>query len=358
MKLIASTKIIASFAFAMIMCFEVYAQNIMPRYTEKLNQLAQHLTSIDAERIAKQFKKIKDLDDKEIFVDGLNADEFKETFEFISEDNYLKRFNLMEKFLVELEKKLGGKGGFARIPENIKYLFPEFVEKSFYANEDILAEDKILIGRFLNKEISLPTFYKLINSKERLSVINSSKVYEELIENLDDVSKGRSPRFTKLAKQREISKNDVVAQVLNYASGVPEDATGDAFFYPANTENGQCIYKIFFNQNSIAGGYMSGLRQASKFMSENGIQGGSATASIMEDGVDLNKGDLKNINFYKLQGPQQNKFTGTTAYLRYQSRVEGLPDLFECDSNSCNIDRLKRGWALVASKCKGTKKAF
>jgi len=156
----------------------------------------------------------------------------------------------------------------------------------------------------------------------------------------------------------KLAKNDVVAQVLNYASGVPEDASGDTFFYPENTDNGQCIYKISVNSNSFAGQAMSGLLQASKFMSANGIQGGGQTASIMEDGVDLNKGDLKNINFYKLQGAKQNKFTGATAYLRYQSRVEGLPDLFECDSNSCNIERLKRGWALVASKCKGTKKAF
>jgi hypothetical protein len=67
---------------------------------------------------------------------------------------------------------------------------------------------------------------------------------------------------------------------------------------------------------------------------------------------------LKNITFYKTQGAKQNQFTGITTYLRYKSSVEGLPDIFECDSNSCNIDRLKRGWNLVASKCKGIKKAF
>lgn len=174
---------------------------------------------------------------------------------------------------------------------------------------------------------------------------------------LQEIANGKTPKYGKYAQRRDSAKNDVVAQVLNYASGVPEDASGDTYFYPVNTENGQCVYKVAIS-SGMTNDVMNSLLQASKFMSANGIQGGGQTASVMEEGIDLNKGDLKNINFYKLQGAQRNKFTGATAYLRYQSRVEGLPDLFECDSNSCNIDRLKRGWALVASKCKGTKKAF
>jgi hypothetical protein len=177
-------------------------------------------------------------------------------------------------------------------------------------------------------------------------------------ETLEDLKAGRPNRHAKINKFRESAKTDVVAQVLNYASGLKEDASGNIFFYPFNTENGRCEYKLYTDQGTVEGDIASQYAQAGKFLSQLGIPGVSEAASGLVDVVDLNNGNLQNVNFYNLQGAQRNKFTGVTAYLRYQSRVEGLPDMFECDSNSCNIDRLKRGWNLVASKCKGVTKAF
>ncbi len=173
-----------------------------------------------------------------------------------------------------------------------------------------------------------------------------------------DLKEGRDPMYGKTYRNRLLAKNDVVAQVLNYASGLPEDGSGDVYYYPIDNENGKCLYKIAFNQNNPLNQQIQGLLGAGQFAESMGVPGLSGVNSAIKNGIDLGKADLRNVNFYKLQGAQKNKYTGVTAYLRYQSRVEGLPDIFECDSNSCNIDRLKRGWALVASKCKGTKKAF
>jgi len=218
-------------------------------------------------------------------------------------------------------------------------------------------DEKLIKGEILFNDFEMKS--KDINDAY-LSRLNG--IYFQLDLAIDDLKSGKKKVSSGNYKNRESARNDVVAQVLNYSSGVAEDASGDAFFYPVNNENGQCIYKISINTSSPSGRVLNQLMgdvlQADKFMSANGLKGGGQASSLMDDGIDLNKGDLKNINFYKLQGAKRNKFTGTTAYLRYQSRIEGLPDLFECDSNSCNMERLKRGWALVQSKCKGTKKAF
>lgn len=242
----------------------------------------------------------------------------------------------------------------------------EFIEMNWTLNqvsmisEELYSDIKSSINSFISGGSLGIDVGDSISSSRKVSdkKIDSIKTPDYINSNLN---KGTS--IWKSQNPRQLAKNDVVAQVLNYASGVPEDASGTTFFYPTNTENGQCIYKISIDKNSPMGAMtneiMGGLVEAGKFASAmTGQRIPSDPSSALTDGIDLNKGDLKNINFYKLQGAKRNKFTGMTAYLRYQSRVEGLPDLFECDSNSCNIDRLKRGWALVASKCKGTKKAF
>ena len=198
-------------------------------------------------------------------------------------------------------------------------------------------------------------------TQERIVEKNSLE-YKDNIKNIikefQDAKNNQLPFETrKLRNQREMAKRDLVSQVLNYSSGVPEDASGDSFFYPADTDNGQCVYKIAIRNPEI-GGVVNGLAQADKIMSAQGVQGGGQTASLLNDGIDLNKANFKSISYHELRGIVRNKYTGVTPTLRYQTRIEGLPDIFECDSNSCNIDRLKRGWSLVASKCKGTKKAF
>lgn len=212
------------------------------------------------------------------------------------------------------------------------------------------------INTYYEGNLSIRDLYKRIKDT---SMEQSSKIgtLNSLIkENTEDFEAKRPMRHTKLAKLRELAANDVVAQVLNYSSGAKEDGSGFSFFYPIDTSNGKCVYKVAIDENdpqgAIAQQFLSGISMMGNMTGMKELQ------NPLADAIDLSKGDLKNINFYKLQGAKQNKITGVTAYLRYQSRVEGLPDIFECDSNSCNIDRLKRGWALVQQKCKGAAKAF
>lgn len=154
-------------------------------------------------------------------------------------------------------------------------------------------------------------------------------------------------------------KGDIVAQVLNYAAGLDENGGGSIYFHPVNTEGGSCIYQLVFDQSSIYSSIQSGIHglinQAAA--NERAITGRSDTPDYKSP-FDLAKANLSNITFYETRGPGQNQFTGQRSLLRYKSRVEGTPDIFECESNTCNIDRLRRGWALVQSKCKGAKKAF
>ena len=199
----------------------------------------------------------------------------------------------------------------------------------------------------------------IINERKKATKV----ITEESRKNYEDESNRRAPRFTKLAKKRDLARNDVVAQVLNYASGMPEDASGIAFYYPDASDGRSCIYKVAVNKSGITGGIVDqltkGLETATSFISAaTGDKTLLESESILSSGIDLNKADLNNVAFYKLQGAYRNKFTGATVYLRYQSNVEGLPAIFECDSDSCNIDRLKRGWSLVSTKCKGATKAF
>ncbi len=101
---------------------------------------------------------------------------------------------------------------------------------------------------------------------------------------------------------------DVISQALNYVSGNGEDASGWAFWYPVNRQNGNCIFVA----------------------TSTGIT------------IDLNKGNPNAIQF----------FTQGNTYI---TRVDGLNE-FRC--NGCNGDRVQRAWALIYKECKGTRKAF
>jgi hypothetical protein len=143
--------------------------------------------------------------------------------------------------------------------------------------------------------------------------------------------------------------------VLNYSSGESEDASGITFFYPVDNKNGKCIYKLAIDKTTSLGAMTAEIIEG--FNQLNNIPGmqGMVPNIDLKENIDLGKVDLNNITFYKINS--QNKKT-REPILAYQTKIEGLPDFFNCDSNLCNIERLKRGWNLVKEKCKGTQKAF
>lgn len=244
-----------------------------------------------------------------------------------------------------------------KIPRNQFPLFRDFVDINLDFALKFKEDMNILSSKIKNREIisNIKEQRDLLMSNQLAAIKRETEKFKKMSQ---DVADGRNPKYGKEYNFRELARTDVVAQVLNYASGFPEDGSGDTYFYPVDNENGKCVYKIGFSESNPLMQQIQGLLGASQLAESMGVRDTSGINSAMKNGIDLSKGDLKNVNFYKLQGSQRNKNTGVSAYLRYTSRVEGLPDIFECDSNSCNIDRLKRGWELVASKCKGTQKAF
>ncbi len=160
-----------------------------------------------------------------------------------------------------------------------------------------------------------------------------------------------------IAKKRTLAQKNIVSQALNYASGTKEDSSGYQFFYPIDITSGKCIYGLALDKSKTPA-------EVSMLNALTAMYTGSAGNKNEEDQIiDLNKGDISRVAFYKLNGNYPNYkignqwFTGD-AYLKYQSRVEGLPDWFQCDSSSCSIDRLRRAWGVIASQCRGAKKAF
>jgi len=158
-------------------------------------------------------------------------------------------------------------------------------------------------------------------------------------------------------RARALAAQDPVARALNYASGTPEDATGPNFFYPIDNSPGKCIYGMK-SDNSAMGqmsqSLMGAFASMAPILGAAGIQAPNTATDF-----DLSKVDLSSVSFYKVNGTTpRTKYSQGTAYLKYQSKVEGLPDYFECDSNTCSIERLQRAWNLVAQTCKGTKKPF
>jgi hypothetical protein len=159
----------------------------------------------------------------------------------------------------------------------------------------------------------------------------------------------------------KLAQNDPISQVLNYSAGYPEDSSGYFFFYPKDTSKGQCIYKLAVNKNSsdpmsmvysLAGNNLDKINndlplEVYDLMQKTGL-------NIY---LDLSKVNLKGVTFFNINGTR-GAGKNRTAYLKYQTKADGIPNAFECDSNDCSIDRLKRGWALVQQKCKGVTKAF
>ena len=193
-------------------------------------------------------------------------------------------------------------------------------------------------------------------------IFNQSKIYlQQYTVNLDDVQKGLKPRYMKSNNNRELAKNDVVAQILTYSIGMSENASGSAYFYPVNNKNGACIYKLEIDKSdqmtSLGVDYVNQIQNTFNSLGLSSTINPGQQQNWFSDDVDLNKFNLKNVKFYQIQSNQGTRNSGRTANLSYVTQVEGLTQ-FECDSTVCNIDRLKNGWKILLSKCKGSTKAF
>ena len=240
----------------------------------------------------------------------------------------------------------------------------DYFEKFSDRVESLRPEFKRINQENRKRGISLKDTWNFL--QESFLDLENWEEHKEFLLNLKDLDNNIKPRYTKIGKKRESAKNDVVSQVLNYSAGTQENASGSVFFYPEANGKDSCTYAVAIDKSdargslaSLANEFLSAMNQMSELsgMTElhTPMKGESSSANVV---IDLKKADLKNVSFFKIQSRTRNKFTGYQANLIYQTRVEGLPDMFQCDSNQCNIDRLKRGWQLIQEKCKGIQKPF
>lgn len=201
------------------------------------------------------------------------------------------------------------------------------------------------MGNFDRNYVNLVNHYK--KEKEAQAAREAAK--EQAIRNAEHQQL--------VQRNRNLASNDPVARALNYASGVPEDASGPLFFFPLDTSNGRCLYQAQADNSGVgqfAQTMMGAFASMAPILGAAGVQMPDTSTKI-----DLTKADFTSISFYRVNGTTQStRNTNGTAYLKYQSRIKGLPDLFECDSNSCSIERLQRAWRLIERTCKGTKSSF
>lgn len=202
-----------------------------------------------------------------------------------------------------------------------------------------------------------------IGMKDNIDVMLSIHITElenntsEVRAMLEEVRKGKMPNFAKSNNKRDLAKNDVIAQALNYSVGVPEDAQGPNYFYPIDTKDGKCVYGMT-SDDSQMGQFSQSMQGAigsmMPLLGATGVQLPNTSTTF-----DLSKVDFSTTAYYKKNGvTPRTKYSAGTPYLKYQVKVDGLPDLFECDSSVCNIERLQRAWNLIAKTCVGIKKPF
>jgi len=148
---------------------------------------------------------------------------------------------------------------------------------------------------------------------------------------ISSTTNGQPKIQTNLDEARYAAHKDVVAQALNYITGYKDEPTGNTFYFPKERRNGNCIFEKTNDARNI---------------------------------VDFNKGnpDTIEINIVNSGGDGFH----TPYYDSIVSKVEGL-GTFQCGPNNskpfnipdvCNIQRVRRAWALIYRECKGTRKAF
>jgi hypothetical protein len=325
-----------------------------PDGVEWFIEYKQYLSSLQEykQKNLKKYESIESvLNDNAKDISMSNIDDIKSHLSFYTYFILVTNFN---KAFIEPMEKLNSLSNYEKkiYFDNLEIAFEKFkivrkshndmVENYFLNNKEKLEKNEL-------KNLKYPESIK----NQYMKSLTEYKV--ESKQNYDDIKNGKPPRFGKTAKLRELAKNDVVSQVLNYSSGEAEDGSGTSFFYPIDTDNGKCVYKIGIDKsNPLAASAAEMIEGFNQLNNIPGMQGMVPNIDL-KGNIDLGKVDLNNITFYKINS--QNKKT-KEPILAYQTKIEGLPDYFNCDSNLCNIERLKRGWNLVKEKCKGTQKAF
>jgi hypothetical protein len=197
------------------------------------------------------------------------------------------------------------------------------------------------LGQFVHNYSNIANYYKKQNDAEVAK--------QQAIKNAENQQI--------IQKKRILASKDPVARALNYAAGGAEDASGPNFFYPIDNSPGKCSYGMQSDSSAmgqLSQSMMGAFAAMAPILGSAGVQMPSTATNF-----DLTKVDFSSIAYYKVNGSTpRTKYSQSTPYLKYQTKVDGLPDYFECDSNSCSMERLQRAWKLVAQTCKGTKKAF
>jgi hypothetical protein len=195
-----------------------------------------------------------------------------------------------------------------------------------------LAEDKINelfsacfyndVGAFLDFfDDSITSTYKDASKKYKKNDEKYTKNWKDKLEEFK--------QYVGVIRQR--ASNNTISKALNYSAGLKEDSSAEAFYYPIDENKDSCKFSFFHSQN---------LNPAL-----------SSFLRIYPDLIDLNTIDYKNVKFYEIR--KKNEAT-----LIYQTKADSLPDIFRCDSNVCNLERLGRAWNLIEKKCPGIKREF
>lgn len=163
----------------------------------------------------------------------------------------------------------------------------------------------------------------------------------------------REQRLAKIREKRDPS--DVVGQVLNYSSGLPDEGTEAEFWYQQGT---RCMYHLYENN--------PGVLMRAQMNAVLGAMVGQKQPDLDDISIDLNDMDPRLITFsneysefipdnqstrmlYGQNIPQQKPIT----VVRYDGKV-----LFTA-VGTLPIDRLQRGWGMIYEKyCQGKQKAF
>ena len=232
----------------------------------------------------------------------------------------------------------------------------------FFIADDEYGSMKELQKKFLNGTLTKSEF-SLEHDKEHLKAVKGfvekiKKRMEPLEQNIKTELRNTHKKL--IIEQRKRAKEDVISQVLNYASGFEENASGIMFWYPSKLVKDSCYYRLAIDKDHRKAVLFLSNLEAERQLNSLGVQRSAVKEIILifGNGLNLNSGDFQSIKFSKSYGPKDLDFFDRKNYTKFHSQIEGLPNVFECESDQCGVERLRRGWTLVSEKCKGEVKPF
>lgn len=162
-------------------------------------------------------------------------------------------------------------------------------------------------------------------------------------------------------EKKNVASTDIVAQVLNYSSGLPETGGAD-FWYPHDKKN--CIYRKAIAARVNESDADRKFRQVISVA----FGGGSEQVETLPE-IKLNDLDPKSIKVaeytHSITEPRtrwdyvlkRNILISETRNWVTQDVLHSGKEIFTTQNQ--DIDRIRRGWSLIYSKyCKGAAKAF